>query len=40
LGWRHRKYTPVVEFIGAWFFGVIIPLLFALMPIVFYLKSL
>lgn len=40
LGWRHRKYTPVVQFIGTWFFGVIIPLGFALMPIVYYLKSL
>ena len=40
LGWRHRKYTPVVEFIGTWFFGVIIPLGFALMPIIYYLKSL
>jgi len=39
-GWIHRKYTPVVEFIGTWFFAVIIPLLFALMPIVYYFKSL
>jgi succinate dehydrogenase / fumarate reductase cytochrome b subunit len=40
LGWTHRKYTPVVQFIGKWFFGVIIPLGFALMPIVYYLHSL
>jgi succinate dehydrogenase / fumarate reductase cytochrome b subunit len=39
LGWRHRKYTPVVKFIGTWFFGVIIPLGFALMPIVYYFMS-
>ncbi|HVV56692.1 MAG TPA: succinate dehydrogenase cytochrome b subunit [Mucilaginibacter sp.] len=36
LGWVHRKYTPVVEFIGTWFFGVIMPIGFALMPIVYY----
>jgi succinate dehydrogenase / fumarate reductase cytochrome b subunit len=26
LGWTHRKYTPVVQFIGTWFFAVIIPI--------------
>jgi succinate dehydrogenase / fumarate reductase, cytochrome b subunit len=36
LGWTHRKYTPVVEFIGTWFFAVIMPIGFALMPIVYY----
>jgi len=40
LGWTHRKYTPIVKFIGTWFFGVIIPLSFALMPIVYYIQSL
>ena len=40
LGWVHRKYTPVVDFIGTWFFAVIIPLGFALMPIVYYITSL
>jgi succinate dehydrogenase / fumarate reductase cytochrome b subunit len=40
LGWVHRKYTPIVEFIGTWFFGVIIPLGFALMPVVYYIHSL
>jgi len=40
LGWVHRKYTPVVEFIGTWLFAVIIPLGFALMPIVYYITSL
>jgi len=37
LGWVHRKYTPIVEFIGTWFFGVIMPIGFALMPIVYYI---
>jgi len=40
LGWVHRKYTPVVEFIGTWLFAVIIPLGFALMPVVYYIASL
>jgi succinate dehydrogenase / fumarate reductase cytochrome b subunit len=36
LGWTHRKYTPIVEFIGTWLFAVIIPLGFAAMPVVYY----
>ncbi len=40
LGWVHRKYTPVVYFIGTWLFGVIIPLGFAAMPVVYYVQSL
>ena len=40
LGWVHRKYTPVVNFIGTWLFAVIIPLGFALMPVVYYIQSL
>ena len=36
LGWVHRKYTPIVEFIGTWLFAVIIPVGFALMPIVYF----
>jgi len=36
LGWVHRKYTPIVEFIGTWLFAVIIPLGFALMPILYF----
>jgi succinate dehydrogenase / fumarate reductase cytochrome b subunit len=37
LGWVHRKYTPAVEFIGTWFFAVIIPLGFAAMPVAYFL---
>ena len=36
LGWTHRKYTPVVQFIGTWFFAVIIPIGFALMPVYYF----
>lgn len=39
-GLVHRKYTPIIKFTGIWFFAVIIPLAFASMPIVFYIKSL
>ena len=40
LGWVHKKYTPVVYFVGTWLFGVIIPLGFAAMPVVYYIQSL
>jgi succinate dehydrogenase / fumarate reductase cytochrome b subunit len=36
MGWVHRKYTPVVYFIGTWLFAVIIPLGFAAMPVVYF----
>ena len=36
LGWTHRKYSPVVKFIGTWFFAVIIPIGFALMPVIYF----
>ncbi|MBO9151331.1 succinate dehydrogenase cytochrome b subunit [Chitinophaga sp. GCM10012297] len=39
-GLASRKYTPAIKFIGIWIFAVIIPLAFASMPIVFYIKSL
>jgi len=39
LGWTHRKYTPIVEFIGTWFFAVIIPLGFAAMPVVYFFSK-
>jgi len=36
LGWVHKKYTPIVSFIGTWVFGLIIPLGFAAMPVVYF----
>lgn len=36
LGLSHRKYLPVVQFVGVWVFGVIVPIGFALMPLYFY----
>ena len=35
LGIRHNNYTPVIQAVGIWFFGIIIPLLFAAMPVYF-----
>ncbi|PWV48308.1 succinate dehydrogenase cytochrome b subunit [Chitinophaga sp. S165] len=40
VGVVHKKYTPIIQATGIWFFAVIIPLLFASMPIIFYIKSL
>jgi len=40
LGWVHRKYKPIIYFFGTWLFAVIIPVGFALMPIVYYIQSL
>ncbi|SHM62456.1 succinate dehydrogenase / fumarate reductase cytochrome b subunit [Chitinophaga jiangningensis] len=40
VGVAHGRYTPMIQVIGIWFFAVIIPLAFASMPIVFYIKSL
>ena len=40
FGWVHRKYMPIIQFIGTWLFAVIIPLGFAAMPLVYFFKSL
>lgn len=39
LGLNHRKYTPLIQKIGL-AFAVIVPFVFATMPIYFYIKSL
>ena len=36
IGWNHKKYTPIIKSIGV-SFSILIPLLFALMPIAIYL---
>jgi succinate dehydrogenase / fumarate reductase, cytochrome b subunit len=36
LGWDHKKYYPLISFLGIWVFGVLIPVGFALMPIYFF----
>jgi succinate dehydrogenase / fumarate reductase, cytochrome b subunit len=35
MGWRHPKYTPFVQALGKWF-SIIVPLIFAAMPISMY----
>ena len=36
MGWNHKKWTPVVKSVGLWF-SIIVPIIFALMPISIYL---
>ncbi len=38
LGWNNSRYRPLVRFLGIWVFGVLIPVLFAAMPVYFLLK--
>ena len=37
LGWDHSKYKPAIDFLGLWVFSIIIPALFAAMPLYFLL---
>ncbi|WP_411274750.1 succinate dehydrogenase cytochrome b subunit [Daejeonella sp.] len=36
VGWDNKKYIPIIRFLGVWIFGVLIPVLFAAMPVYFY----
>lgn len=36
LGVSHKKYLPIIQGLGVWLFGVIIPIAFAAMPLYFY----
>jgi succinate dehydrogenase / fumarate reductase, cytochrome b subunit len=36
LGWDHKRYVPLIRFLGVWIFGLLIPLLFAAMPLYFF----
>jgi succinate dehydrogenase / fumarate reductase cytochrome b subunit len=38
LGLNHRRYTPIIRAVGL-FFGVVIPVLFALLPVWLYLNA-
>ncbi len=38
MGLRHKKYSPLIEAVGTYGFGVLIPALFAAMPIYMFLK--
>ena len=36
LGWDHKKYKPIIDVLGLWVFGIIIPAVFAAMPLYVY----
>jgi len=36
LGFDHKKYIPIIRFLAVWFFGIIIPIGFAAMPLYFF----
>lgn len=36
LGWDHNRYLPFIKFLGVWVFSIIIPAMFALMPLFIY----
>ena len=38
LGLNHKKYMPFIQTVSTWVFAIIIPLLFAAMPLYFYFK--
>lgn len=38
LGWDNNRYLPLIRFLGIWGFGVLIPILFAAMPVYFLFK--
>ncbi|MEZ4804989.1 MAG: succinate dehydrogenase cytochrome b subunit [Bacteroidia bacterium] len=40
LGINHSKYNGLIRFIGVGVFGIIIPILFALIPVYFFMSSL
>ena len=40
IGLNHHRYTPAIKSVGTFLFAILIPALFAAMPIFFYLKSL
>ncbi len=38
LGLNHKKYTPIIQFLGK-VYAILVPLGFAIIPIIFYLKN-
>ncbi len=39
MGFNHSKYNGLIRFIGIYVFGIIVPILFAAMPIYFFLNA-
>lgn len=40
FGLNHKKYNGILNFIGVYFFGILIPVGFAVIPVVIYLKQI
>lgn len=40
FGLNHKKYNGIINFIGIWLFGVLIPIGFAVIPVVIYIKQI
>jgi succinate dehydrogenase / fumarate reductase cytochrome b subunit len=40
LGLNHKKYAPVIKFLSIGVFGILIPLLYAAMPVYFYIMGM
>jgi succinate dehydrogenase / fumarate reductase cytochrome b subunit len=40
FGLNHKKYNGILHFIGVWIFGILIPVGFAAIPVVIYLKQI
>lgn len=40
FGLNHKKYNGMLHFIGVWIFGILIPVGFAVIPVVIYLKQI
>lgn len=38
LGVHHSKYNGLIKFLGVWVFGIIVPILFAAMPVYFFIQ--
>jgi succinate dehydrogenase / fumarate reductase cytochrome b subunit len=38
LGVNHSKYNGLIQFVGVWFFAIIVPASFAAMPLYFFFK--
>lgn len=38
FGLNHKKYNGIINFVGVWLFGIVIPVGFALIPVVIYFK--
>lgn len=40
FGLNHVKYNGLINFVGVWLFGILIPIGFAIIPVVIYFKSI